>query len=847
MLVALGTTQVGNALLAGNLQAEAANDGFPPGLYANGRLAFFLKGKILGKYLITSTYDSDRRYQDRLFQALDPNTFYPVYGDNSTLTREGEASGNLYLAIDSDTFHALIGDWHAGLAGPASSLDRYDKATYGLRIASTTPLGSGGTLSATALAALGNQATVRDRIRASGTAGLYYLSVNQLTSFPNLVENTDQVSLVTLDRFNPDHVLSVLPQQRGIDYTLDYRTGTLLFTRPVASTDPLGNPVYIDVTYDYWVDPFLQPDLNRRIVGGRLQTTWNGFELGANLVQESRTPTDYSLGGLDMSWTPLPGVTWQNEIAHSDADALPDSNVSFDGGLTYASVQATGSPLVGNAYRSQLAGTAGNTEFGAVYQLSEPGFTNSYFEGDTNTRRYGADAIYHLSPQLQITGAEDWSDQFTPSTVVNRSLGALQWTSPDTQPGLLNQLVLPVALPSEQATASVTRKVGTSTLSLVGTSVSQQGATTTDGTLQGDYQATDRLLTDAELGLQDAAGVAAPTAGAGAQYEIIDGISALAHQSFSSTGNDSRLGLVSALGSSAQATIQYDNQYDQGSRTQGASIGLGNRWSLSKALSVDLNAQHTSNQQLSLGAQSTTIQQSNAVGTGVSYQPFDALINTLSVQYSNQDSNGSAIDQTTVNYGVKYHWGPDFTLLGSYLWSQSMDGGGGVAGADFDRLVGIAYRPVEFDWIHALVKYEGIRHLAPLVTSDYVDTTSEVLSAQTVFQLTAPLSLMEEYAIKRNISSLNVPAVDQQTITDLWINRLQYQIGEQWYGAGEYRIMHQYQAEDAKSGYSLEAGYRLGGNVWLALGYNFVGYEDSTTPGNDYQAAGPYVRLTGTY
>jgi hypothetical protein len=50
---------------------------------AGARVAFFLKGTVRGDMLLTIAADSDKDLKDRLYRDVDPNKFYPVYGDSS--------------------------------------------------------------------------------------------------------------------------------------------------------------------------------------------------------------------------------------------------------------------------------------------------------------------------------------------------------------------------------------------------------------------------------------------------------------------------------------------------------------------------------------------------------------------------------------------------------------------------------------------------------------------------------------------------------------------------------------------------------------------------------------------
>ena len=69
---------------------------------SEGRLAFYLKGKVKGKYLITAQADTHEQQLSHLFDGfleadardvfrrLDPDQYYPVYGDDSTTTRDDQ-------------------------------------------------------------------------------------------------------------------------------------------------------------------------------------------------------------------------------------------------------------------------------------------------------------------------------------------------------------------------------------------------------------------------------------------------------------------------------------------------------------------------------------------------------------------------------------------------------------------------------------------------------------------------------------------------------------------------------------------------------------------------------------
>ena len=78
---------------------------------AGARAAFYLKGKIKGDYLLTAAYDSDKDTQERLFRDIQPDEFYPVYGDSSVRGFDAQSTSKLYVRVDKGRSYLLWGDF----------------------------------------------------------------------------------------------------------------------------------------------------------------------------------------------------------------------------------------------------------------------------------------------------------------------------------------------------------------------------------------------------------------------------------------------------------------------------------------------------------------------------------------------------------------------------------------------------------------------------------------------------------------------------------------------------------------------------------------------------------------
>jgi hypothetical protein len=63
------------------------------------RAALYLKGKVKGEYLLTLAYDSDKDTAKPLFNTIDPNAFYPVYGDASTRGADAQSAHKLFVRL----------------------------------------------------------------------------------------------------------------------------------------------------------------------------------------------------------------------------------------------------------------------------------------------------------------------------------------------------------------------------------------------------------------------------------------------------------------------------------------------------------------------------------------------------------------------------------------------------------------------------------------------------------------------------------------------------------------------------------------------------------------------------
>ena len=198
VLVGLAEGTAGYNTLSGHLESLPA--GVDDKLYDNGRIAFFAKGQVKGKWLLTMAYDSAKpdRQGKSLYQTIDPNSYYTLYGDASTAGYDAASASKLYLKIERDQFYALFGDYDTGMT--VTELSRYSRSLTGLKSELNTRH-----FAVNAFASDTAQSFVKDEIRGDGTSGLYHLSQK------NIVINSEKITIETRDRFRSEVILSSVP------------------------------------------------------------------------------------------------------------------------------------------------------------------------------------------------------------------------------------------------------------------------------------------------------------------------------------------------------------------------------------------------------------------------------------------------------------------------------------------------------------------------------------------------------------------------------------------------------------------------------------------------------------
>jgi len=264
----------------------------------NGQIALFAKGRIKGKYLLTIAYNSKNQNRE-LFDKIDPNRYYLIYGDNSTQKSEAPTTKKLYIKIESENFYAMFGDIKSAFRD-SEFLD-YDRAFTGFKAKYEKS-----NFRVKAFIAKTKKIHTKEEIRGDGTNGYYYLKSKEI------VQNSEIVTIQTRDRLHPSIILEKKTLTRYSDYDIDYINGKIFFKEPIYSNDKHQNPIYIVIEYD--LDSLSS---NTYTWGVDTNYKYKDLEIGVRIINEDTLiANSYIYGGI-LKYNISQNSTFYAEIAHS--------------------------------------------------------------------------------------------------------------------------------------------------------------------------------------------------------------------------------------------------------------------------------------------------------------------------------------------------------------------------------------------------------------------------------------------------------------------------------------------------------------------------------------------------
>lgn len=259
-----------------------------------------------------------------------------------------------------------------------------------------------------------------------------------------------------------------------------------------------------------------------------------------------------------------------------------------------------------------------------------------------------------------------------------------------------------------------------------------------------------------------------------------------------------------------------------------AAIGLKNKWYVQEGLTLNTLFERVESLE---GEESNT---ATAAGFGIEYLAKDDYKASARLE----KRWGETSDTLLASTGVAYRYNDEMTLLAKDIYSQ-VDYNDGHRTINRFQL-GAAYRDYDSNQLDMLTKLEYRLDDNETGTDPYQKNTL-IWAWSGNYHPTRPLTLSGRYAGK--YSQFDTDNLESQNTAHAAYIRGLYDISQRWDIGLQAGTYWNKKADDMAYMLGAEVGYSPMTNLWLSLGYNFMGFEDEDIAYEDTTQEGAYFRL----
>ncbi len=874
-LVAIADVTASENRVSGAVEALSADDRYEDFL-VEGRLGFYLKGKVKGKYLITAQADTEEQRSGDLFtgffradaqdvfRRLDPDAYYPVYGDDSTTQRDIDTQGKLYVRVDWDQNQALWGNFQTGLTG--TEYAQYVRSLYGAalkwRSRESTELGD----PRSELRVFGSEAqTALGHSEFIGTGGsLYYLR------HADVLAGSDQVVLEQRDPAT-GRVVARIPLTREIDYEIDEFQGRLILTRPLLQISrensptltrdtPLGGYVNVLlVDYEYITRGMNYGDVTAGVRGKQ----WFGehLALGATYVDENRSGDDYRLMGIDTTLQVGRGTYLKLEAASSESTAAPVF-FSDNGGLSFSRLNPTGA-REGDAYA--LEARANLKELGLIenewtlaswYRHVDSGYSISRFDIGMPVIEKGLEFSGAVSDDLTLSGrvsnAERGSDRFDQRQV----LADYRLGENDTLSGEVRSVTETRSAQAVDGTLGALRyghRIGSSleVYGIAQATLDNDGGRYRDNdaaTLGGKYLFGDL----SSIGGEVTAGDRGNAAGINGEYRVAADHTLYGGYTYSTDtsaetdplfgGTPGGLTLGQRWRVSNQTSMFNESQWLKSGQDQGIAHTFGMDFYPAEGWNYGFTIQE--------GELETPAGDVDREAYSVRGGHTSPRTGWSSAMEFRRDTGAERRRQWLTTNRLLHKLDESWRIAGRLNYSDTQDQLDAQQGARFiESNVGFAWRPVDSVRWAALGKYT---YLYDRSTLDQIDSSSQFDQRSHVFALEGTYRFDQRWEFAGKLAQRLGEARAGRDQGEWFDSRARfsamqgrYRLQGAWSALGEYRWLD-VKDGGARQGWLVGVDRDVGENFRVGAGYNFTDFSDDLTR-LDYRYQGWFLNFVGFY
>jgi flagellar motor protein MotB len=878
-----------NSAGASSRQLQGENAPFARDSSADGRLAFYLTGKFNEDVKLTASADTREgpigelfsnfmsKTPDALFRRIDPDYYYPTFGDDGTVEETAPTMGKFYVRLSQHENHALWGNFKVGYMD--NELAQVDRGLYGgnLRYQSQEVTSFGEQrLAMDGFAAEPGTVPSRDEFR--GTGGSLYFLRRQ-----DILVGSERVRIEIRDK-DSGLVTGVINLRPVLDYDIDHLQGRILLSEPLSSVvdDRLlvrtgglsGDEAWLVARYEY--TPGFD-DIDALAVGGQGHYWVNDFlKIGLTTSTSEEGDADSSLHAADLTLRKSTDSWIKLQAARSEG-LVSSALQSSDGGFGFSGAEDWGLPSAdAGAYRADVSVGIGDYIEGGRGRVtlyaqnldggySAPGLTTL-----TDTRFLGGTFHMPVTDRLEVTAKADQRDQKegleTSAQELNVGYRASEhWRL---SAGVRNDLrrdrspLVPVTQDEGERTDAVLQvafdsRENWSSYGFVQDTITSSGAREDNGRigLGGAYRFSERLMVDGEASDGDLGiGGRLGTTWLYSERTNLYFNYALENERAYDGISTRRGNLVSGARSrlSDSTSVYLEERYQHSDSAAGLTHATGISLSPTERWTLGANADLGTLKDRQTGAETTR----RAGGVRAGYG-FETLQVSSGVEYRSDETeqlDGTSADRTTWLFrnSLRYQLSPDWRILGRLNHADSSSSLGQFFDGGYTEAVfGYGYRPVRHDRLNALAKYTYFYNVpttdqvAMQSTPAYFVQKSHIAALDVMYDLTAKLSVGGKYAYR--LGQVSLDRVDRQFFDNsahLYVLRTDWRLGEGWEVLLEGRLLDMPDLDERRGGALLALYKRLGRNFKFGAGYNFTEFSDDLTDLN-FTHKGVFINVIG--
>ncbi len=852
----------------------------------DGRLAFYTKGKFGDDWSLIASADTlegpidnifsnfMNKSPDSVFRRIDPDYYYPTFGDDSTVEEMAPTLGKFYVKLKKGKNYGLWGNFNVDYTD--NNLAHVDRSLYGANLHyennSITEFGEK-TFKLDVFAAEPGTIAGRDEFRGTG-GSLYYLK------HQDILAGSDRVRIEVRDKIS-GLVIAVKNLVPALDYDIDYIQGRIVLSDPLtaSSGDELvvdtgnggSNEVYLVTRYEY--SPGFE-ETKELSTGGRTHLWITDYlKVGATVSSFGSGAENNTLSATDITLRKNAG-TWLKLEQASSKGLTGDTLFSNDGGFNFEQNALTDNSVISAANRIDASirfedvfdGQKGKATY--YSQTLDAGYSAPGLSALTETKQTGGTVEYPVLDSLKLklkvdektvdAGLSTSALELDADYAINDSWALSAGVRSDKRED--NSAIVPLTQKEGDRTDLAVKASYNSNEDWSGYVYVQETLKTTNSResnartgVGGDIRLTEKLKINGEVSSGDL-GTAAKI---GTTYLMSDRTNlylmyALENERTDNGQRAQKGNLTSGFKTnySDSASIYLEERYSHGDVPTGLTHSMGVDLAPTDRLNIGATIDLGRLQDNKTGA----IIEREAYGVKLGYN-FDDLKYSGAVEQrtditENPDTSKTSRVTTLYKNSLKYQLNPNWRLIGKLNHSTSTSSLGDFYNGNFtEAVIGYAYRPVENDNLNILFKYTYFSNLPAKdqvtlnnTAAEYIQN-SQIISFDFTYDVSKNWSLGGKYAHRNGEISLDrVNPVFFESNADLYIVRADWHLTHRWDLLLEGRMLSLPQAGDTRNGSLFAFYYHLGKNIKLGAGYNYTTFSDDLTD-LDFDSQGVFINF----